>query len=341
MTEYFSASGSGSGSGSAFASESGPASSPASASASGSASVSESSPASGPASLSLSTTAGRRAVSRIAAAFSDAGVTGRLHALDIDSGASVSVAGTHLVPTSSLHKVCLLATLYREAAAGRIDRTRQIEVPAAERTPGLSGLAVMRDAVRLSLRDLATLVVAVSDNAAADVLWREVGLDTVNRAMADLGLPDTIAVHDMAAIRDALLATPNLADPAALADISVLNPEQTNRSTPRQLAELFAAIWRDEVCAGELAGELRSVLGVQAWTHRMSSGFPFDDVRVSGKTATLPTVRAEAGVVEYPDGGHYAVAVFTRAASTAAILPAADAVIGTAARIAVDALRSP
>jgi beta-lactamase class A len=288
----------------------------------------------------LSDAAAGRAARRITAAFADAGVTGQLHALDIDTGASISVAATHLAPTSSLHKVCLLATLYREAAAGRVDRTRQVDIPAAERTPGLSGIAVMRDAVRLSLRDLATLAVAVSDNAAADVLWREVGLDTVNRAMAELGLPDTVAVHDMAAIRDALLAQPNLADPAALAGISILNPSRTNRSTPRQMAGLLAAIWRDEVCTGDLAAELRSVLGLQAWSHRLASGFPFDDVRVSGKTATLPTVRHEAGVIEYPDGGRYAVAVFTRAASTATVLPAADAVIGTAARIAVDALRS-
>lgn len=283
----------------------------------------------------------RRAATRITAAFADAGVTGQLHALDIDTGASVSVAATQLAPTSSLHKVCLLATLYREAAAGRLDRTRQIDIAPAERTPALSGIAVMRDAVRLSLRDLATLVVAVSDNAAADILWREIGFETVNRTMAELGFPDTVAVHSMAAIREALRAHPNLTDPAAVADVSVLDPLQTNRSTPRQMAELFAAVWRDEVCAGDLAAELRSVLGVQAWTHRLSSGFPFDDVVVSGKTATLPTLRHEAGVIEYPDGGRYAVAVFTRAASTATILPAADAVIGTAARIAVDALRSP
>ncbi|MEY9862236.1 beta-lactamase class A [Catenulispora sp. GAS73] len=283
----------------------------------------------------------RRAVTRINAAFADAGVAGQLHALDIDSGASVSVAATQLTPTSSLHKVCLLVTLYREAAAGRLDRTRQIDIPAGERTPGLAGLAVMRDAVRMSLRDLATLVVAVSDNAAADILWRAVGFDAVNRTMAELGLTDTVAVHDMAAIRDALRAQPNLTDPAAFADISVLNPALTNRSTARQMAELFAAVWRDEVCSGETAEELRALLGLQAWTHRMASGFPFDDVRVSGKTATLPTLRHEAGVIEYPDGGRYAVAVFTRAASTASVLPAADAVIGTAARIAVDALRSP
>jgi beta-lactamase class A len=78
---------------------------------------------------------------------------------------------------------------------------------------------------------------------------------------------------------------------------------------------------------------------LQVWPHRLASGFPFDDVRVAGKTGTLPTVRNEIGVVEYPDGGRYAVAVCTRSASTAFTLPAADAVIGTAARLAVEHLR--
>ncbi|GAA1980927.1 serine hydrolase [Catenulispora subtropica] len=283
----------------------------------------------------------RRAATRITAAFADAGVTGQLHALDIDSGTAVSVAAAQPAPTASLHKVCLLATLYREAAAGRIDRTRQIEIPASARTPGLSGIALMRDAVRLSLRDLATLVVAVSDNAAADILWHEVGLDTVNRTMAALGLTETVAVHTMADIGDLLRTERDaLTDPAAPNGASALDPARTNRSTPRELAALFAAIWRDEVCPGELGAELRALLGGQAWSHRLASGFPFDDVLVSGKTATLPTLRHEAGVVEYPDGGRYAVAVFTRAASTAVILPAADAVVGTAARLAVDALRA-
>lgn len=42
-----------------------------------------------------------------------------------------------------------------------------------------------------------------------------------------------------------------------------------------------------------------------------------------------------------PLGGRYAGAVFTRTARTSALLPAAEAVIGTAARLAVDALRAP
>ncbi|MEU9705834.1 serine hydrolase [Streptomyces sp. NPDC047981] len=279
------------------------------------------------------------------AAFTDAGVTGQLHATDIDTGTSLGVHADTEAPTASVHKLCVIATLYREASLGRVDRRRPVDIPAENRAPGGTGLATMRDAARLSLRDLATLAVAVSDNTAADLLIDALGLDTVNQCMTDLGLTRTIAVQTMrelhTSLREDAAGTPAaLTDPAVVAHLRALDPTRTNRSTPRELTRLLTAVWRDELCAGEYGEELRAVLGLQAWTHRLAAGFPFDDVRVSGKTGSLPTLRHEAGVVEYPDGGRYAVAVFTRAAATTVTLPAADAAIGTAARIAVDALRA-
>ncbi|MFB7447212.1 serine hydrolase [Streptomyces sp. NPDC056194] len=285
------------------------------------------------------------ATRRITAAFTDAGVTGRLHATDIDTGAALGVGSDTPVPTASVHKLCLVATLYRQAHLGLVDPTRPVDIPAEGRAPGSTGLSVMRDAARLSLRDLASLAVAVSDNTAADLLWDALGLDTVNTTMAELGLTHTRAVHTMRELyetmrEDAAGDPAAYTDPAAVTRLRALDPTRTNRSTPREITALLAAVWRDEVCPGAYGEELRALLGLQAWTHRLAAGFPFDDVRVSGKTGSLPTLRHEAGVVEYPDGGRYAVAVFTRAASTDVTLPAADAAIGRAARIAVDALRT-
>lgn len=76
----------------------------------------------------------------------------------------------------------------------------------------------------------------------------------------------------------------------------------------------------------------------QIWPHRLSSGFA-SGVTVAAKTGTLPAVRNEAGVVTCPDGRRFAVAVFTRAATLDERLPAVDASIGRAARLAVDHLR--
>lgn len=90
----------------------------------------------------------------------------------------------------------------------------------------------------------------------------------------------------------------------------------------------------------DACAEARRILGLQVWPHRLASGFPEDEVKTSGKTGTLPTLRNEVGVVEYPDGGRYAVACFTRASTLNQKTPAADTVIGHAARLAVDSLRA-
>ncbi|WP_399886758.1 serine hydrolase [Streptomyces sp. BBFR51] len=284
---------------------------------------------------------------RLDAAFADAGVTGWLHAVDIDSGAQIAAGADQPVCTASVHKLCVLVTLHEQAAAGVLDLTEQVECPPAGRTPGPTGLAAMLDPVRLSLRDAAFLMMSVSDNTAADLLLGRVGLDAVNRTTARLGLTRTRAVYGFGEMLGTMredagpAGAQALADPHVITRLRALDPARTNHSTPRDMTRLLTALWRDEACPPEYGAAARRIMGLQVWPHRLASGFPFDDVHVAGKTGSLPTLRNEVGVVEYPDGGRYAVAVFTRTAHTAAVLPAADAVIGTAARIAVDALRAP
>ncbi|MFD0203925.1 MULTISPECIES: serine hydrolase [Saccharothrix] len=274
---------------------------------------------------------------RVRAAFTDAGVTGRLHAVDLDHpDREVSVGADDPVVLASVFKVPLLVALHHSTH----DLTRRITLD-HDRSTGPTGVGGMLDPVTMSLRDLAYLAVTVSDNAAADALMDLVGTDAVNRALRDLHLTRTAVVHrardfmrTMAedAAPDELPAA--LTDPVVLSRLRALNPDHTNRGTARDLTTLLRHIWQHDDCA-----PIRHAMARQVWPHRLSSGFPFDDVRVAGKTGTLPTIRNEVGVVEYPDGGRYAVAVFTRSASTAFTLPQADAVIGTAARLAVEHLR--
>ncbi|MCK2242728.1 MULTISPECIES: serine hydrolase [unclassified Crossiella] len=276
---------------------------------------------------------------RIEAAFTEAGVTGCLHATDLDGPGQLAVRADAPVCLASVFKVPLLVAWHRSA----LDPAEQITLRPGERTGGPTGIGAMQDPITLSLRDLAYLAIAVSDNAAADALLDRIGLPALNDTLAGLGLTATTIRHygrDLQATMAEDAGGPDpalLADPAVLARLRVLDPARTNSSTAREMTRLLALIWRDETPGAAL---LRRAMGLQVWPHRLSSGFPFDDVRVAGKTGTLPTVRNEIGVVEYPDGGRYAVAVFTRSASTAFALPAADAVIGTTARLAIDHLRA-
>jgi beta-lactamase class A len=118
-----------------------------------------------------------------------------------------------------------------------------------------------------------------------------------------------------------------------------LQAATTNRSTPREMTRLLAMVWKDEAAPPAGCTFVRRIMGQQVWPHRLRAGFP-GAVRTSGKTGTLPFVRNEVAVVEYPDGGRYAVAVFTVAATPAPLDPDADRAIGRIARLAVDGLRT-
>nr|WP_221473337.1 serine hydrolase [Planomonospora venezuelensis] len=277
--------------------------------------------------------------------FRAAGVTGLLHAVDVDTGAEVSCGADEPVVLASVFKIALMVEFFRQADRGLLDPAERVTVMADRHTPGPTGVSAMADDVTVSLRDLAYLMIAVSDNTAADTLAGRVGLAAVNTMLAGFGLDGTWVEHDCAGLFASVVADSGRedmpTDPAVISRLRVLDPARTNRSTPRETAALLAAIWRDEAATPASCAWMRRLLGLQVWPHRLASGFPYDDVAVSGKTGTLPTLRNEAGVVEYPDGGRYAVAVFTRSYGTAQNQPRADAVIGTAARAAVEHLRSP
>ncbi|MFC0042437.1 serine hydrolase [Actinomadura rayongensis] len=285
-------------------------------------------------------------------AFRAAGVTGWLHAEDVDTGRRVGVRADEPVVLASVFKVPLLVAFFRRAAAGLLDPAERVTLRPGDRAEGPTGTSILLDDVTLSLRDLAALMITVSDNAAADVLYDRVGgADAVNADLAALGLTATRITGNGRELFAGMLADAGAADfgelwarldePGLPERIRALNPVLTSRSTPREMAALLGLVWRDEAAPPAACAQMRRMFGLQVWPHRLSAGFPFDDVRVGGKTGTLPTIRNEIGVVEYPDGGRYAVAVFTRAARPVAALPQADAVIGAAARLAVEALRRP
>lgn len=281
--------------------------------------------------------------------FADAGVTAAFHALDLDTGREVTHGSDELAVTASVFKLPVLLELCRQHAAGEIDASAPVTVPVEGRAPGPNGLSVMRDPMTASLRDLAWLMMGISDNAATDVICAHVGLANVEATLRRLGLEQTRidgdcrdlfrTIEEDLQVDSVIGLTPTW---EMVEKLRALDPSRGLRvTTPREITRLLELIWKDEAAPAEACAEARRILSLQVWPHRLAAGFAdLDGVTTSGKTGTLPTVRNEVGVVDYPDGGRYAVAVFTRSSSLAQKNAAADAVIGRAARLAVDALRS-
>ena len=285
----------------------------------------------------------------LAELFRTAGATARIHARDIDGDREVGLGADEPVVLASTFKVPVALEAFRQAAEGRLDLAQRIRVPVDGRAPGPTGISAMADEVEASLRDLVQSMIAVSDNAATDVVCELVGLDAVQARLQALGMDDIRVPHDCRGIfatmyEDAAAAGVPAeqlmtADASVLRRMRALSPAHTNCGTPRAMTALLAQIWRDEAAPAEACAQVRAVMAQQVWPHRLTAGFP-SDVTLAGKTGTLPSLANEVGVVCYPDGKRYAVAVFGRSSTFSLRQPLLDRAIGAAARVAVDALRA-
>jgi beta-lactamase class A len=281
----------------------------------------------------------------IAEAFAEAGVEGFVHAREIGvDGPDAGHGADEQVVLASVFKIPVAVAYAAEVAAGRLDETARTRVTPRYRIGGI-GTAGCRDDVEMSWRDLALFMMSMSDNAATDVIFHRVGQAAVDAVVADLprtrilgcceNLFDSVAADVGTDEIEKVLAEPTW---ELVNKLSIVDPERTTSSTPREITTLLDAIWTDRAEAPQACERVRAIMAQQIWPHRLSSGFPAD-VLVAAKTGTLPSVRNEAGVVTYPDGRAYAVAVFTRSQSLDLRNPSADAVIGRAGRLAVDQLR--
>jgi beta-lactamase class A len=302
----------------------------------------------------------------LAGAFAAAGVEGFLHAVPIEGGAEVRYRAERLNHTASVGKVPILVALMRSVERGELALDQRVVVPAGSaaqllgtlgsprhpqqppdpasgKTPGPTGLSVMKYPVEIALRDVAQLMIALSDNHSTDIVLSLVPPDKVTATMRELGLEKTTIAVTLAQLYQRAQARLQGAksleeaierarsDPDFAAETAIW------RSTAEEMTQLFSLIWNNRAASPELCAEMRGILYSQLRSH-LAEGFP-DGVAVGSKTGTTTTgIRNECGVVELPDGNAYAVAVFTRAESAPFRNPAADAAIGTAARLAIERL---
>ena len=270
------------------------------------------------------------------ALFSNAALKGMVSAMEIDGPRRLNFHAHDQAYAASTFKIAVGLELFCQAVEGELDLSEAVTLDPADRTLGGQGLCLFAHPAAISLHDLAILMLTISDNTATDAVIRKVGPQRINTRLATLGLVHT----DFACTIHEHFNALGLTAATRPAYHEVLGrPDVVPCTTAAEMAQLLALVWRDEAGPTSACADLRAVIANQHLTRKIAAGFP-GDVTVAAKSGTVPGVISnDTGVVTYPDGRRYAVAVFTRALAPR---PAADDpahVIGTAARIAVDYLQ--
>jgi len=118
------------------------------------------------------------------------GVLG-VYARDLRSGIEVAHNADTVFPTASVMKIPIIYELYRQVEAGKVELGRRLVLGEADMVPGSGVLQDLDLGLNPTIKDLATLMITVSDNAATDLVLAQIGLDALAETLHKLGLTRT------------------------------------------------------------------------------------------------------------------------------------------------------
>ena len=187
-------------------------------------------------------------------------------------------------------KITVLANLYLQAQQGKLKLSDLYTVQSSDLVPDSDIMGGLTPGVtRLTLRDLATMMVAVSDNSATNVLIDRVGMQNVNAMLDSLGLTHTRLRRKMM-------------------DLQAAKEGRENISTPREMMALLDAIYHGKVLNQQSTADFFKMLSTNK-----DSWIPRDlpaDLKVANKPGSLEAVRNDSGVV-FVEGRPYVICVMT------------------------------
>ncbi|WP_371381387.1 serine hydrolase [Sporomusa aerivorans] len=192
-------------------------------------------------------------------------------------------------PAASMIKVPIMVEIMRQAAAGLLSLDQKLVIDSAAKVDGAGILKELRPGLTMTVRELVTLMIILSDNTATNILIDLVGMEAVNQTMSNLGLQSTVLRRRMM-------------------DFAEARSGKENMTSAADLAHLFAGI-----ASGSLglppaySAIMLDILKRQQIRDKLPFYWP-EELVIAHKTGTLPGAEHDGGILYLP-GGPYVVCV--------------------------------
>ena len=227
-----------------------------------------------------------------------------IYVKSLETGEELSVGADRQMETMSTIKIPLMIEALEQIKAGKFHLTDKYTFAAADSQPGTGTIQRLDPGAVMTVKDLITMMIIVSDNTATEVVYRMVGgPDAVNARMDALGLKQTRAMNIPSKWFPALRAAPST--------------EQFYRdrkypfglSTPREMGRLLEMMERGTLVDQPSSALMLDIMRAQLYRTRIPRYL--NGYRVPHKTGDfLPYVGDDVGVLEAP-GRRIVLTVFT------------------------------
>jgi len=187
-----------------------------------------------------------------------------IYVKSLDTGEEIAVDADRQMETMSTIKIPLMVEVLEQIKAGRFKLTDKYTFAAADSQPGTGTIQRLDPGAVMTIKDLITMMIVVSDNTATEVLYRMVGgPGAVNARLDALGLTHTRAIN-----------VPSLWFPALRAATTT---EQFYRdgkypfglSTPREMGRLLEMMERGTLVDKESSDLMLRIMRGQLYRTRI------------------------------------------------------------------------
>ncbi|WP_048919738.1 serine hydrolase [Rufibacter radiotolerans] len=212
-----------------------------------------------------------------------------LVAIDLTSGEAFRFNQDLVFPQASAIKVPILLEVYKQAQAGKFALTDVRRIAPGQVVGGTGIIKDLEDSTSFSIRNLAVLMIALSDNTATNALLDLVGLSNINASLQAMGLKQTRVQRKMI-------------------QAAASGRGEENISTPAEAAKILQMLYKGEFLNKATSEEIISILKkTNRETSRLAPGLP-DHVPLAFKPGILNGVSTEWALVLLPERP-YAVAI--------------------------------
>lgn len=241
---------------------------------------------------------------RIAALTKGFDGTVSVYAKNLDTGQDFALRADAKVRTASTIKLPILCALEAMVAKGGIAWTLPVPVRAEDRVSGSGVLAELSTGAILPLRDIATLMIIVSDNTATNLVIDRITADAVNDFLDTLGLSATRSMRKVRGDGTALKPAEGWSRAGRQPDNQRFG---IGSSTPREMVKLLELLEQGKVVSPAASKDVLDLLKRQQFKTGIGRRAA-DDVQVASKSGALDALRSDVGIA-YTKGGRIAMAI--------------------------------
>ncbi|WRP04570.1 serine hydrolase [Rossellomorea aquimaris] len=202
------------------------------------------------------------------------------HSIQINNDTPFSAA--------SLIKVPILLEGFRQAEQGKIDLNETVMVPKEDRVGGAGVLSTLSENISLTVEDLLTLMIIVSDNTATNLIIDRIGSEAINNLCKSLALKHT-----------------NLG--RKLMDFQAMEQGYDNFTSASDIITCLRILDKSPLFSEQSREKMLFILHQQQFGTKLPARMDRERVFIANKTGELPGVEHDCAIVRYEEKTAYIV----------------------------------